>query len=229
MKFAEITAWVEAHPGESIVIGGGGVIVLLWLLGYFSSTPASSDSGASNMAAAYYAAEANQATVAGQIQALTVQTAGATAVAGIQANAATAINQAQTSAAVTMNGQNTSSALNATYSNNSTAQAISASNNTLAAFQTHSDNLTADWHDVFGTVVPTEIAASGGNASILSSFFSSLPGGFSSIGVVNPNALTSLGWTSDQIKQVMGDVYGSAAQPPNQNASIYATLAGGAK
>jgi hypothetical protein len=35
MKLAEVTGWVEAHPGESIIIsGGGGLIALLWLLGY---------------------------------------------------------------------------------------------------------------------------------------------------------------------------------------------------
>ena len=224
MNFKEVTSWVEAHPTESIVIGAGGVLVVLWLLGAFSSTPAASDSGASNLASAYYAAEAQQAVVGGQIQMATIQSAAQTAQVNSQANAAVAINAAQTTAATTINGQNAS-----TTSALGNDQLLAAqSSNATAAFITHSDNLQADWGDVFNTVIPSEIAATGGNVSTLTSFMQNLPGGFNTAsGGVSPNALSALGWTQSQINQLMGDMYGTGGGTPGNagSSSFYSTLA----
>ena len=172
MDMSKITGWVEAHPTESIVIGAGGLIAILYLLGYFSSS-SSGSSGASSLASAYYAAEAQQAVVAGQIQADTVLSTAQTAQVNAQANAAVAINAAQSGAAVTINGQNAgaattinqslgsdallstensnAAALSAVQSSNATAATINASNNTAGIFQT-----------ILGSLLPTEIAQGGG-------------------------------------------------------------------
>jgi len=86
--------WAEQHPlpAAGIVFGGG--LVLLWALGFFSRS-GSNDSGTANMAAAYYAAEAQQAVIGGQIQQTTLTTAATTKQAEIQAHAATSIAQIQ--------------------------------------------------------------------------------------------------------------------------------------
>lgn len=158
--------WVEAHPGESIVFGGVGVLVLLWLLGYFSSD--TSNAGASNLAAAYYAAEANQAVVGGQIQMANINATAATAQTGIQANAAVAINAANAGAATTINGQNVGGALgisgndlSATYSNNQAAQNIVASNNATQLTLDAQNNQASEVNGAINTVIPAEIAATG--------------------------------------------------------------------
>jgi hypothetical protein len=101
--------WVEEHPALAAVIGVGGVFILLWLLGFFSSTK-SSDSGSSNLASAYYAAEAAQAKIGGDIQLASITTAAQTRQNADNANAAVAIANTQAGAAVTINGQNASAA-----------------------------------------------------------------------------------------------------------------------
>jgi hypothetical protein len=182
MNFKELTVWVEAHPGESILIGGGGLIFILWLLGYFS--PSASAPAQDPLAAAYYAAEAQQAVVAGQIQQTTLTTAAQTAQAGIQANAAVAINATQAGAATTINGQNASAAttinasnvggavtlgslnsnnaLLATYSNNDSLVAANASNNATAASINQSNNDAINYNAVITKLLPTELAWSQG-------------------------------------------------------------------
>jgi hypothetical protein len=191
MNFKEITSWVEAHPGESIVIGGGGVIFLLWIFGAFGSGK-SSDSGASNMAAAYYAAEAQQAVVGGQIQVATIGAARDTAVAGIQANAATAINSANDYTAITVNGQNASEAttinqsnndaantqasiwagvstvqandqLLSTYSNNATSVANTASNNAALVTTNKANNDASVMNTFLTAALPLELQTYGGS------------------------------------------------------------------
>ena len=111
----------------------------MWLLGFFGSSASSSDSGASSLASAYYAAEAQQAVVGGQIQMATIQRAAATAQNAAQVNGAVAINEAQTGAAVTINGQNATSAT--VINGQDTKAATAASNNQLLA--TYSNNATA--------------------------------------------------------------------------------------
>jgi hypothetical protein len=144
MNFNEVVGWAEHHPTESIIIGAGGVLAILWMLGYIgggSGTQGAADQTGStaNLAAAYYAAEAQQAVVGGQIQVATIQAAAATAMNSSNNNAAVAINAAQTGAATTINQQNVGGALGlgeqnlqATYNNNATAGAIAQSNNYTA-------------------------------------------------------------------------------------------------
>lgn len=162
----KFVSWVEAHPGESVVFGGLGVLVLLWLLGYFSSD--TSNAGASNLASAYYAAEANQAVVGGQIQMANINATASTAQAGIQANAATAIATTEAGAATTINGQNVNGALgfsnnelSATYSNNQTAQNVIASNNATALTLDAQNNQASEINGAINNVIPAEIAATG--------------------------------------------------------------------
>jgi hypothetical protein len=212
MKLAEVTGWVEDHPTESIVIGAGGLIALLWLLGFFSSSSSSSSSGASNLASAYYAAEAQQAVVGGQIQMATIQTAGATAQNAANANAAVAINAAQTGAATTINGQNASTTallgndqLLATYSSNAAAVSTNQSNNDAALAITNSNNLAQATHDMLGTIVPQELALTGGSAAF------DLPGGQGTSYVdpsggpgVNINTTVGMGYTLAQAQKIAG-------------------------
>src|SRR6185436_19434237 len=86
--------WAEEHPLPAAAIVFGGGLVVLWALGFFTRS-GSNDSGTANMAAAYYAAEAQQAVIGGQIQQATLTTAAATKQAEIQAGAATSIAQIQ--------------------------------------------------------------------------------------------------------------------------------------
>src|SRR5215831_13248319 len=109
MNTGEAITWIEAHPAESIVIGAGGVLALMWLFGAFSGPKASDTSGGSaNLAAAYYAAEAQQAVVGGQIQMANIAAAADVAKTGLTTRTATAINESNNNAAVLINGQNTS-------------------------------------------------------------------------------------------------------------------------
>lgn len=156
MNFKELTTWVEAHPGESTVIGAVGLIGVLWLLGFFSSTPA--QSSGDPLAAAYYAAEKQQAVVAGQIQQTTIQAASATAIAGIQANAAVGINAANTSTAAIINAQNTDAVQNITYSNNAAVIATNQSNNNAITTINQSNNIAHNVNTLLGITLPTEIA-----------------------------------------------------------------------
>lgn len=177
MKLAEVTGWVEDHPTESIVIGLGGTLALLWLLGFFSSN--ANNTGSSNLASAYYAAEAQQAVVGGQIQMANINATASTAQALIGANAAVGINAANTTAAMTINGQNATAAttinqsnndaattktlgvasdqLLSTYSNNATALNTTLSNNATAATISADNNKTSIFQTILGTLLPTEI------------------------------------------------------------------------
>lgn len=227
MKLAEVTGWVEDHPGESIIIGAGGVLVLLWLMGAFSSS-SSDSSGASSLAAAYYSAEAQQAVVGGQIQMATIQTAGATAQNAANANAAVAINKAQTKAATTINGQNASAAttinqsnndattaqlglqtslgvvnsnnqLLATYSNNATAFNTVVSNNNTSVANTQ----TASWASEFGDLVNGIIAPEMARNNQAAGYVPGL-GSFNITGGQVPNiaALQSQGYSPAQISSL---------------------------
>lgn len=221
MNIDKAAIWIEKNPGLAIVIGLTGTLAILWLLGFFS-TPAAAgaggDTGQTNMAAAYYAAEAQQAVVGGQIQMAHEAATSQTAQAATAANAAVAINAAQSLASVRINQQNAdtsailgkygfdtatagydaataqtsinagaSVAINqrnadlsaslgnydllATYSNNDAATAANAANNATAFQIAHDTNVTATMHDFLGSIVPQELALTGGDASY------DLPGG----------------------------------------------------
>jgi hypothetical protein len=211
MKMHEIVVWTEAHPVEATVIGAGGLIAFLWLFGFFGSGK-SANSGASNLAAAFYAAEAQQAVVGGQIQQTTLLTAADTAKTKIQADAAVAINSANTTAATTINGQNATAAttintslshdaLLRTYSNNSTATAINKSNNETAATIADSNNKASVWQTIMGVLMPAELAYGGGygavNAGPYGGARTYVPGAAPSI-----SGLIAAGYTPDQAAKV---------------------------
>lgn len=152
MNFGDITKFAEAHPTETIIIGAGGLVGILWLLGYIGggSSAQASNAGTQNLAAAYYAAEAQQAVVGGQIQMANIAANMNTAIAGIQANAAQGIVNTQANAATTINSQNTGTAQTINAQNISLGQqqvsaalqaTLNSNNNTLAAIQ--SSNATA--------------------------------------------------------------------------------------
>jgi hypothetical protein len=232
MNFKELTVWVEAHPGESILIGGGGLILLLWLLGAFSSKQAT-DSGASSLAAAYYAAEAQQAVVGGQIQEATIGAARDTAIAGLQANAAVAINSADTGAATTINGQNASAATTINAANNaaSTTQtglmagvATIASNNQLLA--TYANNATAQYVTASNNMAATQQNMDSANATLFASFIHDFAAPSELAGGSPPVNLTGVGGAELAIHS-SGPIGGSpgwyAAQgySPEQIANIF--------
>jgi hypothetical protein len=231
MNMHEVGTWIEDHKTESIVIGAGGVIVLLWLLGYFSSS-SSGDSGASNLASAYYAAEAQQAVVGGQIQMATVNDAAQTAQVGLQANAAVAINAAQTGAAVTINGQNTSTAatinqsnndaltaqtgivsnnqLQATYSNNAYAYATAVSNNNTAIATNTANNNTSLLSTYINSVMAPELAYQA-KAGVISPDAGGVIPGIGAISVSqtagSPGQLKAVGFSTSQIRDIWGGNY----------------------
>jgi hypothetical protein len=180
----KILGWAEAHPAQAVMAGGVIVLGVLWLLGVFDRPQQQSDGGASNMAAAYYAAEAQQAVIGGQIQVANIAATRDTAIAGLETDAAVKLGNIQANAAQTINQQNADVStklgefgleatksehwllkmlgeygLNATYSNNATAQAINASNNATAQSINYDNNLTTRLMDYFHTVLPQEFAA----------------------------------------------------------------------
>jgi hypothetical protein len=199
MDMKELTTWVEAHPGESIVIGGGGLLLLMWLLGFFSSTAAPADNTQSSLAAAYYAAEAQQAVVGGQIQQANIAATAQTAQTGIVTSAQTQQAQIAATAATTINAQTGGTyvalggqQLQMGQTNAATALAINSSNNAT--------NLAAQQASIYGseavtamnTIIPQELAMYGAGQF-------SLPG-FGEIQVdsgrtPNPNALVAQGYS----------------------------------
>jgi hypothetical protein len=200
MTFKGSVQWVEAHPTESIIIGGVGVIALLWLLGAFGGSKSTDSSGASSLAAAYYAAEAQQAVVGGQIQVANINATASTAQKSLDDNAAVAINSTNAYAAMTINGQNTSSAVSETYSNNQTAIATNQSNNDAAIAINKSNNTTTLLTTAMNTIIPTDQLHNSGGAVLNLGDFGSLGIGTD---VNSPSYLTGAGYTSDQAQSIL--------------------------
>jgi hypothetical protein len=210
MNVHTVTKYASDHPVQAIMVGAIVVIGVLWLFGAFTAKPAASSEGAgsANMAAAYYAAEAQQAVVGGQIQMATIGAARDTAIAGltadaavktthIQANAATTINQQNADATTTLGGQ----ALNATLSNNATAWSISANNNATAMQINDTNNMSSRLSDYFHTVLPQEFAAFAGRG--LSTFIPGI-GNLELWGGGSPNEAAAAGFTPAQIATKFG-------------------------
>jgi hypothetical protein len=206
MTFEGTVKWVEAHPTESIIIGGASVIALLWLLGAFGGSK-SADSGSSSLASAYYAAEAQQAVVGGQIQQANIAATAATAQMGLQTDAAVKINEAQTGAAVTINGQNANAAttignqqLLATYSNDGAAVQMNASNNAALVQANYDSGQASQMNNFISNVLPTELATYGqlgfttnvGNQKFSSGQWS------------NPSIARASGYSESQIARMYG-------------------------
>jgi len=202
----DVLQWTEEHPAIAAIIGVGGVFLLLWLFGAFSS--GSSNSGASNLAAAYYAAEAQQATAGAQLQAMSIQATNQTAQVADQANAAVAIAQADATASTTINGQNASASTTINGQNiglglqqSSDALLATQANDTAAYMTAVSNNQTSQLTTAMQTVIPAEMAYTGGQATL------ALPGGTASLygqGFWNVNTLRSQGYSPAQVKQMTG-------------------------
>jgi hypothetical protein len=212
--------WAEAHPTESILIGGAGVIALLWLFGAFKSSGSSADAGASSLASAYYAAEAQQAVVGGQIQVAGINATAATAQTKLQADAASAINASNNNAAIITNGQNASVAshvadtgLLATYSNNDTAYKTAQSNNDTQAAINANNNATFAFSDLMHLTVPAEFARLGAE-----SFHIYTPWG-QDLGVTGGSASPGTPFAYEQA--------GYSADAAQKMAAAYAAIHGG--
>jgi hypothetical protein len=210
MSFEDLLAWIEAHPWQAALIGGVGVLVILWLFGFFGSSSQQS-SGDGGLMSAYYAAEAQQASVGAQLQAHQDDLAAATNQAQIQANAAEAIATTAANMQTTINSQNVTGAealgadqLFATYSNNATVVTTNAANNAaataIAGEAAHASIMTT----FLDKVVPLEIKKTGGT------FGATIDGGSFSIGrpgkiaTLSPKRLKQLGYTSAQYKAITG-------------------------
>lgn len=159
----KILSWMEAHPVEAGVIGVAGVVVLLYAFGFFGSSSASAgaNQGASNLASAYYAAEAQQAVVGGQIQLATVNDAAATAQVQDQQQALVAINAANNTASTAIAGYQ----LGAVQSTNAANVAENASNNYTANELSLNTQNTTLANTMLSTIVPQELALTGGTAA----------------------------------------------------------------
>lgn len=162
-EFHPVT-YVEEHPyvAGAVIFGGG--LLILWWLGFFGSGQQSTDSGSSNLAAAYYAAEANQATVGAQLQATQIQANAATKGAQIQADAAVSINNAnqQTAQVIATSGYSAQVAEAQIAGNVSTVQSndarLTAISHDQYAYQTAANaNDTAQFLDIINNIAAPEI------------------------------------------------------------------------
>jgi hypothetical protein len=211
----DIGKTVEEHPYVTGAVVFGGGLALLWLFGFFSSTSSTSstDTATTNMAAAYYAAEAQQATAGTQLNIAQDYTQAQTDQTQIQANAAVAINAAQTGAAtqiaVTQYGAMTSIAAgqyNAATQIAATQGAdalATTNNNNYYAFQTNqANNAAAEYQTVLGTIIPQELALTGGSAAVSLPGFGS--GTVNRTGVVSINDLIAQGYSPQQAGSMVG-------------------------
>lgn len=198
MKLGGIMTWAEEHPAASIAIGLVFVLFVLWLFGAFKGSAKQSDGGASNMAAAYYAAEAQQAVVGGQIQVATIQANRDTAINAAQTDAAVKLGKIQAKAATTINTTNAGVAVQ-----NINAQvAMNASNNATAAQIAETQTRGSLLSEFFHSILPTEIANMG-----QTNFSLGIPGfgTFSqSRGLDSPTNLLAAGFSQAQINRMYG-------------------------
>jgi hypothetical protein len=163
----EITSWIEDHPyatGGIVIVGG---LALLWLFGFFgSSSTASADTSGNNLAAAYYSAEAAQATAGTQLQMATVAYGNQTAQVQAQANAAEAIASTQANMYTTL-GSQTSSTAQLMYNDQLLSSQTNA-NDALNAANTNANyqyltsvagDQAQQYGDYAGMIIPSENAA----------------------------------------------------------------------
>jgi len=206
--------YAEEHPWLVGALTLGAVFILLWLFGFFGGSSQSNSSG-TNLAASYYAAEAAQTTAATNLQMATVAYGAQTAQTQIQATAAQGIAATQAGAATTINGQNAGVAtalgtdqLLAT--ENSNDDALQAAN--TQAYYNYQTGVAHDnavnFGTWIGTVVPAEIAKTGG--IVVSD--SGIPGYGTS--VVNPPA-TPAGLVASGYTPAQADYALNLPGPPN--------------
>jgi hypothetical protein len=198
MEWHKIGGWAQDHPYATggIILGIG--LLLLWYLGYFSSSGGSSgQQGQSSLAGAYYAAEAQQAVVAGQIQTTTLQEAGATNRASIAALAAVDLGKQK---------ENVSEA------GFISDQTIARTNADAASYQLDSNNKSAldlakvadtasSNYEIYHTIIPQELAQSG-----TFTFFGGGQQIYSApvFGTATPISLQQQGYTLAQANKLLG-------------------------
>lgn len=202
--FGKVGPWVAQHPIPSVAIGAGGLIVVLWIFGAFSRKPATSDGGASNMAAAYYAAEAQQAVVGGQIQMANIQATRDTAIAGLATDAAVKSENIRATAATTINQQNVGGSiqlsadqLSATRVNAATALATVQTNTAAQQAIEAGHDKTSVLQSFINMILPAEFAQHPGGG-----FLASIPGYsdiFSTTGSLSPAQMREAGYSEAAI------------------------------
>lgn len=163
----ELWAWAEKHPALSggIVFGVG--LLLLWWMGVFGSSNTAADNTNTQaqqtqqqLATAYYAAEAAQATAGTQLQIAQVNDQAATNINSAQVNGAVAIDSANN---VTGQLQATTAGQVATTQANDALQA--SENGNLYAYQTaQAADQAENYNTLFGTTLPYELALTGGSS-----------------------------------------------------------------
>jgi hypothetical protein len=154
------------------------------------------------MAAAYYAAEAAQTTAGAQQQIATESFAAQTAQTGLQAGAAVAINQANATAATSIASSQYGAATTLGTVQSNDALAAVQSNNAYSLATTQSNNQASTTIAALNTVIPQEIALTGGWANL------KLPGMDAlSVGTAatpSLDALMGLGYSRAQAQQLAG-------------------------
>lgn len=192
--------WAEEHPYVSAAVIVGGVAVIYWLFfsGSGNSSANAAAAGQANMAAAYYAAEAQQAVAGTQLN--IAQDANLTAVKTqqIQADAAVSINASNNQAQTTL-AKYWSDSANVQANDTAATAAAHDAYNAQVALAGYQAGLATT---AMQTIMPQEIALSGGYGAF------AIPGmGTAAIntqGNYNPSVLAAQGYTQTQINQMMG-------------------------
>jgi hypothetical protein len=168
----EIMAWAEKHPLPAGAITFGLGLLVLWWMGVIGSSGTAADQTNSaaqqtqqNLATAYYAAEAANATAGTQLQLATVQADAATNINQFNDQAAVAINAAQQQTqqlGVTTEGQVANTEYNdMLQANNVNSQY--AYNTAVATGQA------ANYNTLLSTTIPYELALTG-NSNLYGNF-----------------------------------------------------------
>ena len=160
----KLMAWAEAHPMPAGVIVFGVGLLILWWMGIIGSSGTAADQTNAaaaqtqqQLATAYYAAEAAQATAGTQLQLATVQADAATNIAMANDNAAVSVNAAQQQTAQL--GYTTGGQVALTQAND----ALAANNaNSLYAYQTAvATGQASNYNTLLATTIPYELALTG--------------------------------------------------------------------
>lgn len=196
--------WAEQHPYMTAAIVFGGGLAVLYMLGYLGGGSGSAQSGAANMAAAYYAAEAQQAVAGTQLNMATVQANAQTQGQQIQANAALGIAQSNDAASVAIATHMYDSA-NVQANDAAAVAGVQAGYN----YQTALAGLQAgEMTTAMNTFIPQELALSGGAAAFV---LPGIGGQAPQVGAINvtgapytPAGYAQAGYTPQQIKAIFG-------------------------
>lgn len=208
--------WAKEHPYATGAIVFGGGLVLLWALGYLGGGSSSANSGQTNMAAAYYAAEAAQATAGTQLNIAQTQADAAVKIQQIQGDSAVSINAANATASTTIAGSQYDAAKVIGLAGYQAQTAIAGyqaqtaqaqSKDALAAVQSTnaynyatalSNNQASELINAMNNLVAPEAASQGGWADV------QLPAGLGEFNLgpafTTPNSMAQQGYTPAQIQ-----------------------------